>query len=129
MVIKKFHALLVKSRDVIPSTGTCQSWPPNNPHPLDWLYDSLSSPPVAGVWCVVVLWQPPHYSSGYCTLVEVEERPPPPPPHTIVKCFGCTTIHNKALYKCIIHSYVYSLNTLTYSIYIENICMFIFIFI
>ncbi len=22
----------------------------------------------------------------------------------IVKCFGCTTIHNKALYKCIIHS-------------------------
>ncbi len=23
---------------------------PNNPHPLDWLYDSLSSPPVAGVW-------------------------------------------------------------------------------
>ncbi len=27
-----------------------QSWLPNNPHPLDWLYDSLSSPPVAGVW-------------------------------------------------------------------------------
>ncbi len=24
--------------------------PPNNPYPLDWLYDSLSSPPVAGVW-------------------------------------------------------------------------------
>ncbi len=23
---------------------------PNNPHPLDWLYDSLSSPPVTGVW-------------------------------------------------------------------------------
>ncbi len=34
----------------ITSTGPCQSWPPNNPHPLNWLYDSLSSPPVAGVW-------------------------------------------------------------------------------
>ncbi len=56
-VIKNPMALLVKSRGVtpwcpgqIPSTGLCQSWPPNNPHPLDWLYDSLSSPPVAGVW-------------------------------------------------------------------------------
>ncbi len=29
-----------------------------------------------------------------------EERPP----HMIVKRFGCTTIHNKALYKCLIHS-------------------------
>ncbi len=34
----------------IPTTGPCQSWPPNNPHPLDWLDDSLFSPPVAGVW-------------------------------------------------------------------------------
>ncbi len=25
----------------------------------------------------------------------------------IVKRFGCTTIHNKALYKCLIHSFVY----------------------
>ncbi len=24
----------------------------------------------------------------------------------IVKHFGCTTIHNKALYKCIIHSFI-----------------------
>ncbi len=24
----------------------------------------------------------------------------------IVKRFGCTTIHNKALYKCIIHSFI-----------------------
>ncbi len=23
----------------------------------------------------------------------------------IVKCFGCTTIHNKSLYKCLIHSF------------------------
>ncbi len=30
------------------------------------------------------------------------------PPHMIVKHFGCTTIHNKALYKCIIHSFINS---------------------
>ncbi len=28
------------------------------------------------------------------------------PPHMIVKRFGCTTIHKKALYKCIIHSFI-----------------------
>ncbi len=88
----------------IPSTGPCQLWPPNNPHPLDWLYDSLSSPPVAGVWRA-------HWhrfpvaaiasSKWMLHTVVFEERPP----HMIVKCFGCTTIHNKALYKCIIHSY------------------------
>ncbi len=27
----------------IPSTGPCQSWPPNNPHPLDWLYWRFST--------------------------------------------------------------------------------------
>ncbi len=54
------------------------------------------------------------------SLVVVEERrgPPPPPPththtHMIEKRFGCTTIHNKALYKCIIHSYTYSNKILT----------------
>ncbi len=36
-------------------------------------------------------------------VVVVEERTPPPP-HMIVKRFGFTGIHNKALYKCIIHS-------------------------
>ncbi len=30
------------------------------------------------------------------------------PPHIIVKRFGCTAIHNKVLYKCIIHSFNYS---------------------
>ncbi len=39
-------------------------------------------------------------------LVVVEERPP----HMIVKRFGCTAIHNKALYKCIIHSFINALN-------------------
>ncbi len=29
---------------------------------------------------------------------------PPPTSHMIVKHFGCKAIHNKALYKCIIHS-------------------------
>ncbi len=43
-----------------------------------------------------------HYLSGSCTLVVVEENPPPP--HMIVKRFGCTAIHNKALYMCTIHS-------------------------
>ncbi len=59
----------------IPSTGLCQSWPPNNPHPLNWLYHSLSSPPVAGLWWAgaVVLWQPSHHPSGCWTLVLVEE--------------------------------------------------------
>ncbi len=26
----------------------------------------------------------------------------------IVKCFGCTTIHNKVLYNCIIHSFIHA---------------------
>ncbi len=34
----------------IVASGPCQSWSPNNPHPLKWLYHSLFSPPVAGVW-------------------------------------------------------------------------------
>ncbi len=32
----------------------------------------------------------------------------PPPPRMIVKRFGCTTIHNKELYKCLIHSFIHS---------------------
>ncbi len=45
-------ALLVMSRGVTPVSrpNSHHSWPPNNPHPLDWLYVSLSSPPVASVW-------------------------------------------------------------------------------
>ncbi len=50
----------------------------------------------------VVLWQPSHHPSGCCTLVVVEERHPDPSPHMVAKRFGCTTIHNKVLYKCII---------------------------
>ncbi len=94
---------LIRCPGQIPSTGPCQSWPPKHPHPLDWLYDSLSSPPVAGVWwvhwrrCIVAAvtsskWML-HTGGGW------GETPP-----MIVKHFGCTTIHNKALYKCIIHS-------------------------
>ncbi len=49
-----------------------------------------------------MLWQPSHHPSEFCTLLGVEERPLPP--HMIVKHFGCTAMHNKALYKCIIHS-------------------------
>jgi len=53
--------------------------------------------PIFGLWWI-------EFPSGCCTLVVVEERPP----HMIVKRFGCTTIHNKALYKCIIHSFIHS---------------------
>ncbi len=41
----------------------------------------------------------------------VEERPP----HMIVKHFGCTAIHNKALYKCIIHSFTISLEKFAFT--------------
>ncbi len=88
----------------IPSTGPCQSWPPNNPQPLDWLYDSLSSPPVAGVWwahwrrCTVAAVA----SSKWMLLTGGGQGDPP---HMIVKHFGCTAINIKALYKCIIHSF------------------------
>ncbi len=78
-----------------PSTGPCQSWPSNNPHPLDWLYLSLSSPPVAGVWwahwrrCPVAAvasskWML-HTGGGWGET-----------PHMIVKRFGCMAIHNKS---------------------------------
>ncbi len=71
-------------------------------NPLDWLYDSLSSPPVAGVWwahwhrCPVAAaasskWML-HTGGGWGEN------------HMIIKRFGCTAIHNKVLYKCIIHS-------------------------
>ncbi len=74
-------------------------------HPLDWLYDSLSSPPVAGVWwahwrrCTVAAvasskWML-HTGGGWGET-----------PHMIVKSFGCMAIHSKALYKCIIHSFI-----------------------
>ncbi len=35
------------------------------------------------------------------------EKGETPPPHDC-KAFGCTAIHNKALYKCIIHSWIFS---------------------
>ncbi len=59
---------------------------------------SLSSPPVAGVW-----WA--HWRR--CPVAAVTSHwwwLRRAPPHMIVKCFGCTAIHNKALCKCIIHS-------------------------
>ncbi len=73
--------------------------------PLDWLYASLSSPPVAGVWwghwcrCPVAAapsskWML-HTGGGWGET-----------PNMIVKCFGCTAIHNKKLHKCIIHSFI-----------------------
>ncbi len=75
-------------------------------HTLDCLYVSLSSPPVAGVWwahwrrCPVAAvasskWML-HTGGGWGET-----------PHMIVKHVGCTAIHNKALYKSIIHSFIH----------------------
>ncbi len=93
---------------------------------LDCLYDSLSSPLVAGVWwehttwwlydalslstcswCVVSALVP--LSCGSHRIIKVDAAHwwwllRRDPRHMIVKCYWCTTIHNKALYKCIIHS-------------------------
>ncbi len=76
-------------------------------HPLDWLNDSLSSPPVAGVWwahwcrCPVVAvalfkWML-HTGCGWG-----ETPPPPPPPHDCALGVQQHTI--KHYIKCIIHS-------------------------
>ncbi len=87
------------------STGPCQSWPPNNPHPLDWLYLSLLS---TCSWCVVSTLVP--LCCGCRRIIQVDTAHGggwgETPPHMIVKRFGCTTIHNKALYKCFIHSFI-----------------------
>ncbi len=51
----------------------------------------------------------------------------------IVKCFGCTTIHNKALYKCTIHSFKIHLTQNTVILWnvilIEYSCFFALIFV
>ncbi len=115
VVIKNPTALLVKSRGVttatIATTGPCQSWPPNNPHPLDWLYLSLSSPPVADVWwahwrrCPVAAvasskWML-HTGGGWGET-----------PHMIVKRFGCTAIHKKRYINAsFIHSFIHSFHS------------------
>ncbi len=61
---------------------------PNNPHPLDWLYDSLSSPPVAGVWWAHWRRCPVAAIASSKWMLVVEERPPSLPPHMFVKRFG-----------------------------------------
>ncbi len=74
----------------------------------------LSSPAVAGVWsahwrcCAVAAVG--IIQVGCCTLVVVEERPP----SCTVKHFGCTALHNKVLYKCLIHSFIHSFFTFIY---------------
>ncbi len=82
---------------------------PNNPHPLDWLYDSLIS---TCSWFVVSALAP--LSCGSHCIIQVDaggwgETPPPPPPSPhVCKALWDTAIHNKALYKCIIQSFVRS---------------------
>ncbi len=110
VVIKNPMALLVKSRGVTPvswpnSTGPCKSWPPNNPHPLDWLYDSLLS---TCSWCVVSALAP--LSCGSRRIIQVDaahwwwlRRDPPPHDCKVLWVYSNT---QKALYKCIIHSFI-----------------------
>ncbi len=89
----------------IPTTGPCQSWPPNNPHPLDWLYLSLSSLLSICSWCVVSALAP--LSCGSRRIIQVDAAHwwwlRRDPPHD---CKALWVYHNtqKALYKCIIHS-------------------------
>ncbi len=47
-------------------------------------------------------------SGGCCTLVVVEERPPPPTHTHECKALWVYSNKRKALYKCIIHSFIYS---------------------
>ncbi len=126
-------------------------------HTLDWLYDSLSSPPVAGVWwahtldwvydslflstcswCVVSaytwlgLWLSLLSTCSWCvhwcrgTVAAVASAHwwwlRRDPPLMIVKRFRCTVIHNKALYKCIIHSRVLKWSYCNWSSFHEQLC-------
>ncbi len=78
-------------------------------------------------WCGVSALAP--LSCGSRRIIQVDaahwwwlRRDPPPPPHMIVKRFGCTAIHIKALCKkCIIyHSYVTFVN----SVEKHTVCVF-----
>jgi len=65
VVIKNPMALLIKSKGVTPVSRTnplhwpCQSWPPNNPHPLNWIHN-LST----GVGSAL----PPLYYGCHCMI-------------------------------------------------------------
>ncbi len=56
---------------------------------------------------IVVLWQPSHHPTSKWMLHTGSGWGETPPPHMIVKRFGfgCTTIHNKVQYKCILNSF------------------------
>ncbi len=85
----------------------CQSWPPNNTHPLDWLYDSLSSPPVAGVWWAHWRRCPVAAVASSKWMLHTGGGWGETPPHD---CKALWVYNNtqKALYKCIIHSFIHS---------------------
>ncbi len=62
-----------------------------------------------------ICWQPPSYQTQTWYFSKVFSRETnwimsyqwgETPPHMTVKCFGCTAIHNKVLYKCLIHSFI-----------------------
>ncbi len=90
----------IKPRSMECCSGVCPSVDFSHLYIRSW-----SSTRVTIRFLVTTLTKALLHPSGCCTLVVVEERPP----HMIVKRFGCTTIHNKALYKCFIHSFIRSL--------------------
>ncbi len=101
VVIKNPMALLVKSSWLalwLSLLSTC-SWCVVSAYTWLALWLSLLS---TCSWCVVSALA--SLSCGCRRIIQVEvveERPP----HMILKRFGCTTIHNKVLYKCFIHSF------------------------
>ncbi len=94
-----------------------------------WLALWLSLLSTCG-WCVVSALAPLSCGSHRTIQVDAthwwwfEERPP----HTIVKHFGWTPMHNKALYKCIIHSFKSPLPNVSSHFYLLLLLSFQFSF-
>ncbi len=116
VVIKNSVALVIKSRVVTP-VFWCSKFLPlalvNHGLLITLIHlfgsISLSSPPVAGVWWVFWRRYPVAAIASSKWMLHTGGgwgETPPPPPHMIVKRTGCTEIHNKSQYKCIIHSFM-----------------------
>ncbi len=115
VVNKNPMVLLVKSRGEprcpgqIPTTGPCQSWPPNNPHWTE-LVLSLSLLSTCS-WCVVSALAP--LSCGSRRIIQVDAAHwwwlrRDPPPHDCKVLWVYSNTEYKALYKCIIHKFTQS---------------------
>ncbi len=87
----------------IPTTGPCQSWPPNNPHPLDWLWLSLLS---TCSWCVGSALAPVSLAAAASSkwMLHIGGGWGETTPLDCKALWVYSNMH-KALYKCIIHSF------------------------